>query len=71
MEVIDDIIVFLKSINFTGPVHLMPYNKLGKTKYEKIGKGDLYQDLGDLTEEKLESIVFRFSSNGFEVVVNE
>lgn len=71
MEVIDDIIVFLKRINFTGPVHLMPYNKMAKTKYEKIGKGDSYRDLGDLTEEKMESIVSRFSSNGFEVVVNE
>lgn len=71
LGVINDIIDFLKSIDFAGSVHLMPYNKMAKTKYVKIGKGDLYRDLGDLTEETLESIVKKFTSNGFEVIVNE
>ena len=44
---------------------------MAKTKYEKIGQEDSYQDFGDLTEQKLEEIVARFKIHGFEVVVNE
>ena len=68
---IEEIIKFLKRIEFSGSVHLMPYNKMAKTKYEKIGKRDLYQDLGVLSDEKLQEIVIEFKLNGYNVVVNE
>ena len=61
---------FLKSINYSGPVHLMPYNKMAKTKYEKVGKGHLYKDMGDLTEENLEEITKKFEQFNFKVVCN-
>ena len=61
------IIAFLKSITYSGEVHLMPYNKLAKTKYEKIGKEDKYQDMGDLTEEKIAEIVKLFEAQSFKV----
>lgn len=67
---IEDIANFLKNIHYSGPVHLMPYNKMAKTKYEKVGKGHLYKDMGDLTEEKLEDITRKFEYYNFEVVCN-
>ncbi|MBN2157563.1 MAG: glycyl-radical enzyme activating protein [Candidatus Lokiarchaeota archaeon] len=70
INVIDKIIAFLLNANYTGPVHLMPYNKMAKTKYEKIGKSSSYKDMGELTEEKLSDILSRFSENKIEVVVN-
>jgi pyruvate formate lyase activating enzyme len=66
---IQGIIAFLKSINYSGEVHLMPYNKLAKTKYEKIGKGDQYQDMGDLTKEKIAHIVDLIESHSFKVMI--
>jgi pyruvate formate lyase activating enzyme len=67
--IIQGIITFLKSVNYSGEVHIMPYNKLAKTKYEKIGKGDRYQDLGNLTEEKLDRIVKLIESQSLKVTV--
>jgi pyruvate formate lyase activating enzyme len=70
IKTIEDIAIFLKKINYMGPVHLMPYNKMAKTKYEKVGKGHLYKDMGDLTEEKLEEITNKFEQYNFKVVCN-
>ena len=70
LKIIGGIANFLKEIGYTGPIHLMPYNKMAKTKYEKVGKGDLYKDMGDLTEEMLEDITKEFNNRDFEVVCN-
>lgn len=70
LKIIEGIANFLKEIGYTGPVHLMPYNKMAKTKYEKVGKGDLYKDMGDLTEDTLENITKGFQDRNFEVVCN-
>ncbi len=69
-KTIEEIATFLKNIDYSGPVHLMPYNKMAKTKYEKVGKGHLYKDMGDLTEEILEIITKKFNSYNFKVVCN-
>jgi pyruvate formate lyase activating enzyme len=66
---IQGIMAFLKSVNYSGEVHLMPYNKLAKTKYEKIGKGDQYQDLGNLTEEKMDRIIKLIEFQSFKAIV--
>ncbi|MBD3214044.1 MAG: glycyl-radical enzyme activating protein [Candidatus Lokiarchaeota archaeon] len=70
-KTIQGIIDFLKGIGFTGLVHLMPYNRMAKTKYEKIGKADEYRDMGELREDEIETIVKLLKSQSFEVVVNE
>ncbi|TFG06893.1 MAG: glycyl-radical enzyme activating protein [Promethearchaeota archaeon] len=70
MNTIENIAIFLKNTNYMGPVHLMPYNKMAKTKYEKVGMGHLYRDMGDLTEEKLEEIIHKFEQYNFKVVCN-
>ncbi|TXT66204.1 MAG: Benzylsuccinate synthase activating enzyme [Promethearchaeota archaeon] len=70
-KTIQGIIDFLKEIRFTGSVHLMPYNRMAKTKYEKIGKKDEYHDMGELREDKIEKIVEQLKSQSFDVIVNE
>jgi len=70
-KTIDRILDFLIKINYSGPIHLMPYNKMAKTKYEKIGKGDLYTDKGELSETVLQAITERIEEKEFEVVCNK
>jgi pyruvate formate lyase activating enzyme len=67
---IDGIAAFLHQAGYTGPVHLMPYNRMAKTKYEKLGKGSAYTDMGKLTEELLHTIIHRFEYHAFPVVCN-
>ncbi len=69
-KTIMNIISFLQQINYLGPIHLMPYNKLAKTKYEKVGMGDLYKDMGDLTEDDIKEITNIFERHSFQVIIN-
>ncbi|MBN1880795.1 MAG: glycyl-radical enzyme activating protein [Deltaproteobacteria bacterium] len=62
---------FLSSVEYTGPVHCMPYNTMAKSKYEKVGRADLYRDMGILSEDRLERISRIFTDAGFVVVINE
>jgi len=70
VSTIQHIITFLREINYNGQIHLMPYNKLTKTKYEKVGMGDLYKDMGDLTDENLNEITKLFEQHSYEVIIN-
>ncbi|MHA1150536.1 MAG: glycyl-radical enzyme activating protein [Promethearchaeota archaeon] len=70
LKIIKKIAEYLVKTGYKGPIHLMPYNKLAKTKYEKIGRGEFYKDFGDLTETLLESIIKELKKKSFEVVVN-
>ncbi len=70
VSTIQHIITFLLEINYNGQIHLMPYNKLTKTKYEKVGMGDLYKDMGDLTDENLNEITKLFEQHSYEVIIN-
>jgi pyruvate formate lyase activating enzyme len=63
-------IAFLQKIGYGGPVHLMPYNSLAKTKYEKIGMGEKFQIMGELSEETISTIVNLLQDSGYEAVVN-
>lgn len=69
-NILKGIALFLNKVNYNGPIHLMPYNKLIKTKYEKVGMGHLYRDMGDLSEEDLQNIKKLFKDYGFRVVIN-
>lgn len=71
LEVIKGIADFLNEVSYTNDVHLMPYNKLAKTKYEKMGMGHLYKDMGELSEKELEEISENFVNQGFKVVINQ
>jgi len=68
---ISAIVRFLSSVGYTGPVHLMPYNSMAKSKYEKAGCEVLYRDMGVLTEDRLGRISDTFTDSGFDAVVNE
>lgn len=70
VSTIQDIINFLLQTNYKGQIHLMPYNKLIKTKYEKVGMGDLYKDMGDLTDQNLNKITKLFEQHSYEVIIN-
>ncbi|MFX0009255.1 MAG: glycyl-radical enzyme activating protein [Candidatus Hermodarchaeota archaeon] len=69
-DIISKIGQFLFEAKYKGPIHLMPYNKLARTKYEKIGKADLYRDMGDLTEETIKKIIETLEQQSFQVIVN-
>ena len=68
LDSIDAIVAFLKQVDYSGPVHLMPYNKMAKTKYEKMGKGAIYKDMGDLTDEDIETIINQIEYRSFKAV---
>ena len=69
-KVINKIGEFLRGANYNGPIHLMPYNKLARTKYEKIGRAELYRDMGDLTEEMIKQIIETLEQQTFKVIIN-
>lgn len=64
------IISFLKESGHPGPVHLMPYNRLARTKWEKIGRAGEYKDMGELSDSDVNAIVEEFGNAGFETVIN-
>lgn len=67
---IREICKFLKEAGHPGPVHLMPYNRMAKSKYEKLGRGSEYRDMGELSDAMLDDYVAIFGDFGFEVVIN-
>ncbi|MFX1570184.1 MAG: glycyl-radical enzyme activating protein [Promethearchaeota archaeon] len=69
-DTIRSIASFLNNLNYNGPIHLMPYNKLAKTKYEKVGMGNLYRDMDELSEEDLQNITRIFQQYSYHVVIN-
>ncbi|TFG22173.1 MAG: glycyl-radical enzyme activating protein [Promethearchaeota archaeon] len=71
LEVIKGIAEFLNKVNYSNDIHLMPYNKLSKTKYEKVGMGNLYKDMGELSEKELQEISNIFENQGFKVLINQ
>lgn len=64
------IITLLQANGYMGPVHLMPYNALAKSKWEKIGKADAFCHMGELTEQTLQGIRRQFEEASLEAVVN-
>jgi pyruvate formate lyase activating enzyme len=66
----DGILAFLRDAGYRGAVHLMPYNNLSRTKYEKIGKGGRYRDRGTLPDDVLERCLGAIEAQGFTAVCN-
>ncbi len=69
-NIIKHFLKILLDMGYRGPIHLMPYNKLTKTKYEKLGRLSSFQDFGELTENQLSSIIDLIEKAGFHVLVN-
>jgi pyruvate formate lyase activating enzyme len=63
-------ISFLNDAGYTGPVHIMPYNRLSKSKWEKIGRGESFVDYGPLADERIEEISGMLKCTDFEVFCN-
>ncbi len=67
---IDGICRFLKKTGYRGPVHLMPYNRLARSKYEKLGRGGDYRDMGELPTDVIDDLIGRIADHGFIAVTN-
>jgi pyruvate formate lyase activating enzyme len=68
---IEKTVAFLsENCKYKGAVHLMPYNKLCRTKYEKIGRVEDYLDFGSIGEEELQEIVRCIESFSLKAVIN-
>lgn len=66
----DEIITFLSETGYSGIVHLLPYNRFSRGKYEKLGKGDQYMDMGILNNSEINGIIRKFTEYGFSVLCN-
>ena len=67
---IDRLTAFLGGKGYGGPIHLMPYNSLAKTKWEKIGREAEYRAFGPMAEGALDRISSICEKAGFETVCN-
>jgi pyruvate formate lyase activating enzyme len=67
---LEGICLFLKKARYRGPVHLMPYNRMAKSKYEKVGRGGRYRDMGELSGDMIDGLIALLADRGFEAVIN-
>ncbi len=65
-----DMVDYFKRVGYCGEVHLMPYNHMAKTKWEKIGRGSEYLNFGELPEYEIEKITGIYENAGFAVILN-
>jgi len=65
---VDALIDFLIDNAYRGRVHLMPYNRMAKNKWQKIGRGEQYVDFGELSEETIQRIQGQLESAGLRSV---
>lgn len=68
-ESIDALADFFRGAGVT-LVHLMPYNGMGRGKYEQIGMADRFVDFGGQTDEEAASIAERIRDRGLAAYVN-
>ena len=69
-ETFGGILAFLLDAGYRGVVHLMPYNRLSRSKYGKIGEGERYRDMGALDDAVLDRCVGAIEARGFRAVCN-
>ncbi len=68
MRSVDALIRFLEDVKYAGPVHFIPYNKMARIKYEKIGKGSLFRDMGEVPETAVQSILAKVNASSLQAV---
>lgn len=69
-ESITAIAKFLHDADYSGVVHILPYNNVSKYKYENLGKADHFMEREIMDEVQLESIQCSFQRQGFQVYCN-
>ncbi|HPI76669.1 MAG TPA: glycyl-radical enzyme activating protein [bacterium] len=62
--------VLLMRNGYRGLVHLMPYNSMAATKWQKIGRGGEYRNFGALEEDTIAKIVNQLREAGFKTFIN-
>ncbi|HUT52336.1 MAG TPA: glycyl-radical enzyme activating protein [bacterium] len=67
---IKGMIDFLKSRDYQGQVHLMPYHAWAKGKYDRIGRGGEFTDPGRLDDQQLSRIAREFAAAGLEPLIH-
>lgn len=67
-EAIGAYLACLKDCGYDGAVHLMPYHRWAKAKYERLGRSADFHDSGALDETTLREIAQHFAAGGFEPV---
>jgi len=60
----------LTGAGYSGPVHLMPFNPLAGSKWEKIGEPSPYEEMPRMDDDELSEVIALFEAAGFEVEVN-
>ena len=69
-DAFDGILAFLFDAGYRGAVHLMPYNKMSRSKYSKIGEGGRYRDMGALDDDVLARCVRAIEARDLTAVCN-
>jgi pyruvate formate lyase activating enzyme len=69
-KTVQGILDFARKAGYDGPVHLMPYNTMIRTKYEKIGRQMDFMERAPQSEEDLDRILHQVKKSGFEAVCN-
>jgi len=69
-DAFEGILAFLLDSGYGGAVHLMPYNRMSRSKYGKIGESGRYRDMGTLEDEVLARCADAALARGFTAVCN-
>jgi len=65
---IDAFINYLQDTGYNGKVHLMPYHRWARGKYDRLNRSSAFHDPGGLDEGELTMIAQCFANAGFEPV---
>ncbi len=65
---IKQIATFLKALDFSGMINLMPYNPLYKTKFEKTGRINEFKNMGILDNQMKDNVKTQLISKGLNCI---
>jgi len=68
-ENINEMINFLKQYEWKPEVHILPYHRIGKDKYDRFNKENHMPDIQSLKEEDCEWAKAKFEQEGFKVCI--
>ena len=66
---INEMINFLKQYDWKPEVHILPYHRIGKDKYDRFNKENHMPDIPSLKEEDCEWAKAQFEQEGFKVCI--